>query len=86
MPSNNTGPLKGTISVPGDKSISHRAIMFASISEGTTYISNFLNSADSLSTISCFKEMGIHIEQDISQNSLCISGKGLYGLESLTKY
>lgn len=85
MPSNNTAPLKGTISVPGDKSISHRAIMFASISEGTTYISNFLNSADSLSTISCFKEMGIHIEQDISQNSLCISGKGLYGLREPDK-
>ena len=51
--------LKGTISIPGDKSISHRAIMFGAISEGTTEITNFLQGADCLSTISCFQKMGI---------------------------
>ena len=54
--------LKGTISIPGDKSISHRAIMFGAISEGTTEITNFLQGADCLSTISCFQKMGISIE------------------------
>ena len=45
-------PLRGEISVPGDKSISHRAVMFGAISEGTTEVTNFLQGADCLSTIS----------------------------------
>ena len=48
--------------VPGDKSISHRAVMFGAISEGTTEVTNFLQGADCLSTISCFRSMGIEIE------------------------
>lgn len=80
MSSSNKGPLKGTLTIPGDKSISHRAIILGSISQGTTYVRNFLNGADCLSTINSFKQMGIHIEQDISQNSLSIKGKGLHGL------
>ena len=55
--------LKGTISVPGDKSISHRAVMFGAISDGMTEITNFLQGADCRSTISCFQNMGISIEQ-----------------------
>ena len=55
--------LHGEINIPGDKSISHRAIMFGSLSNGTTEITNFLEGADCLSTISCFQEMGIKIEQ-----------------------
>ena len=51
-------PLRGEISVPGDKSISHRAVMFGAISEGTTEVTNFLQGADCLSTISCFRSMG----------------------------
>ena len=51
--------LKGTLPVPGDKSISHRAIMFGSLSEGTTTIHGFLKGADCLSTIDCFRKMGI---------------------------
>ena len=47
--------LKGEVTVPGDKSISHRAVMFGSISEGKTEITNFLNGADCLSTIDCFR-------------------------------
>ncbi|MCA0172071.1 3-phosphoshikimate 1-carboxyvinyltransferase [Bacillus sp. RAR_GA_16] len=71
--------LKGTVVIPGDKSISHRAIMFGSIANGTTHITNFLPGADCLSTISCFKQMGIHIEQDGS--SVVVEGKGMDGLK-----
>ena len=56
-------PLKGEIPIPGDKSISHRSVMFGSIAKGTTEIHNFLEGADCLSTISCFRNMGIEIEQ-----------------------
>ena len=54
--------LKGEIRIPGDKSISHRGVMLGSIAKGTTRISNFLQGADCLSTISCFSRMGIEIE------------------------
>lgn len=70
--------LKGTVIIPGDKSISHRAIMFGSIANGTTKITNFLPGADCLSTISCFKQMGVHIEQDGA--SVVVEGKGIDGL------
>lgn len=70
--------LQGEITVPGDKSISHRAIMFGALSEGTTEVSNFLQGADCLSTISCFQKMGIEIENRI--NTVWIHGKGLHGL------
>lgn len=70
--------LKGTVSVPGDKSISHRCIMFGSIAEGTTEIHNFLPGADCLATINCFQSLGIDIRQDGS--SVTIHGKGLHGL------
>ena len=56
--------LKGTISTPGDKSISHRAVMFGSLAKGTTHITNFLSGADCLATIDCFRAMGVRIEQD----------------------
>ncbi|WLR60272.1 3-phosphoshikimate 1-carboxyvinyltransferase [Guptibacillus hwajinpoensis] len=70
--------LKGTVTIPGDKSISHRAIMFGSIAKGTTRITNFLPGADCLSTISCFKQMGVQIEQDGA--SVVVEGKGIDGL------
>ena len=54
--------LKGEVSIPGDKSISHRAVMFGSLAEGTTEVTNFLQGADCLSTISCFRKLGIEIE------------------------
>ena len=56
-------PLKGEITVPGDKSISHRAVMFGAISKGTTEVTNFLQGADCLSTIDCFRRLGITIQQ-----------------------
>lgn len=75
--------LRGSISVPGDKSISHRAIMFGALSEGITEVSNFLQGADCLSTIDCFRNMGIAIDRQ--NDRVVIHGKGLHGLSSPTK-
>lgn len=71
-------PLHGELTVPGDKSISHRSVMFGALSEGTTEVTHFLKSADCLSTISCFRKMGIEIEE--TDSALLIHGKGLHGL------
>ena len=73
-------PLRGEISVPGDKSISHRAVMFGAISEGTTEVTNFLQGADCLSTISCFRSMGIEIKN--TPERILVHGKGLHGLSA----
>lgn len=70
--------IKKEIFVPGDKSISHRAIMLASLANGTTEITNFLQGADCLSTIQCFQKMGIEIEN--KNDRVRIKGKGLHGL------
>lgn len=70
--------LKGEIIVPGDKSISHRAIMLASLAKGTSEVSNFLQGADCLSTISCFQNMGVLIEN--KGDIVRIQGNGLHGL------
>lgn len=72
--------LKGTIAVPGDKSISHRAVMFGALAEGTTRISGFLEGADCLSTIRCFRQMGISVEQNGAD--VLVHGKGLHGLSA----
>lgn len=72
--------LKGEVTIPGDKSISHRAIMFGSISLGTTEITHFLNGADCRSTIDCFRKMGIQITEE--KQKIFVHGKGLYGLEA----
>ena len=74
--------LKGEIKVPADKSISHRSIMFGAISEGHTQISGCLLSADCLSTISCFKNMGIEINIDKKNSQVDVYGKGLFGLSA----
>jgi 3-phosphoshikimate 1-carboxyvinyltransferase len=60
----NSRPLRGTIKVPGDKSISHRSIMLGSIADGLTRVSGFLEGEDSLATLNAFKEMGVNIERD----------------------
>lgn len=72
--------IKGRLRVPGDKSISHRAVMFGAISKGTTNIKGFLTGADCISTISIFKKMGIDIE--IENTFVKVNGKGLYGLSA----
>lgn len=71
--------LKGEVTIPGDKSISHRSVMFGSIAKGTTEIHNFLQGADCLSTISCFQRMGISIERAGSR--VLVHGRGLRGLK-----
>ena len=71
--------LKGEVSVPGDKSISHRSVMFGSIARGTTEIHHYLQGADCLSTIACFEKMGIEIEN--RGDTVLVHGRGLHGLQ-----
>lgn len=70
--------IEGKVKVPGDKSISHRAVMFGSLAEGTTRITGFLPGADCLSTISCFRKLGVQIEQ--KEDQVTVHGKGWHGL------
>lgn len=72
--------LKGEVTIPGDKSISHRAVMLGAVSQGTTRITNFLRGADCLSTIACFRKMGIDIQE--SPEQILVHGKGLHGLNA----
>lgn len=67
--------LKGTLTVPGDKSISHRSIMFGAIAEGTTTVSGFLLGEDCLSTIDCFKKLGVDIQVD--GTNVTVNSKGI---------
>ena len=71
--------LKGTFELIGDKSISHRAIMFSSIAKGKTKITNFLMGQDCLSTIDCFRKMGVDIS--IDNRNVIVNGVGLNGLK-----
>lgn len=73
-------PLKGELRVPGDKSISHRGVMLGSLAQGTTAVTNFLEGADCLSTINCFRSMGIDISR--TEKEILIHGKGLHGLSA----
>lgn len=72
--------LRGEVTVPGDKSISHRSVMFGAIAQGTTEVTNFLQGADCLSTISCFQKLGIEIEN--TPERILVHGKGLHGLSA----
>lgn len=73
--------LKGELTIPGDKSISHRAIMFSSLAKGDTQITHFLESADCLATMDCFSRLGIYIERDFSEHGkLIVHGTGFRGL------
>ena len=72
--------LRGTIAVAPDKSISHRAVMMGSIAKGTTVIRNFLMGEDCLSTIGCFRKLGVPIEIEGSQ--VTVAGGGLRGLKA----
>ena len=76
-------PLRGELEIPGDKSISHRSIMFGSLAKGTTEVTHFLQGADCLSTISCFQKLGIEIEN--KTDKILIHGKGLHGLSAPTE-
>ncbi|MCI8730548.1 MAG: 3-phosphoshikimate 1-carboxyvinyltransferase [Lachnospiraceae bacterium] len=72
--------LRGEIQIPGDKSISHRGIMLGALARGTTKITNFLQGADCLSTIRCFRQMGIEVENRCKE--VLVHGKGLHGLSA----
>ena len=71
--------LKGKISIPGDKSISHRSIMCAALAEGDSVIRGFLKGEDCLSTLDAFSKMGVNIEQH--DNEIVVHGVGLQGLQ-----
>lgn len=75
----NTNPLHGELTIPGDKSISHRSVMFASLAKGTSHIKGFLPGADCLSTIHCFRQMGIEIYQE--ESMVTVTGQGMRGLK-----
>ena len=75
--------LKGEVTVPGDKSISHRSIILASLAEGTSKISGLLEGEDCLATIEVFRNMGIKIVNE--EGVYSIEGTGLRGLEAPQK-
>ena len=77
----NGGVLKGSIRVPGDKSISHRSIMFGALAEGITKVSGFLNGEDNLATLNAFRSMGVEIT-DPKDGELEIKGVGMHGLQA----
>ncbi len=73
--------LEGTIDVPGDKSISHRAVIFASMARGITTVSNLSTATDCISTISCLKKLGIKVEKQ-DDTVFAIEGKGRFGFSA----
>lgn len=77
------GSLTGSIRVPGDKSISHRSIIFSSIAEGVSHISGFLEGEDSLNTLKAFQAMGVGIVRN--GDKVVVQGVGLHGLKSPTE-
>ena len=83
MKINRVSNLNGTITVPADKSITHRAIMLSSIASGKSCVNNYLKSDDCLMTMNAFKQMGVNIEQ--KENSLIINGVGINGLKNPAK-
>jgi 3-phosphoshikimate 1-carboxyvinyltransferase len=74
------GSLDGNFRVPGDKSISHRSIILASIADGSSHISGFLQGEDSLNTMRAFQQMGVPIARN--QGEVTVSGVGLHGLQA----
>ncbi len=74
------GQIRGHLKVPGDKSISHRAIMLGAIADGETTIQGFLHGEDTLATLNAFRQMGVNIEA--SESQIRIHGVGLHGLKA----
>ncbi|AZP92124.1 3-phosphoshikimate 1-carboxyvinyltransferase [Enterococcus mundtii] len=80
---NATHGIKGELTVPADKSISHRSIMFGAISHGKTTITNFLKAEDCLSTMSIFRQLGVRIEEE--EEEIHVYGHGIEGLQTPTE-
>ena len=79
-----THGLQGTIDIPGDKSISHRSVMFAGLGNTPVHIKNFLHAADCLSTVGVMRALGVNVEF-LNEKELIVTGRGLHGLsEPLT--
>lgn len=72
--------LHGEIEIPGDKSVSHRSVMFSGLADTSVHIKNFLPSADCLSTVSCMEAMGVKVQR-ISETELIVQGNGINGLK-----
>ena len=79
----NARALKGTVTVPGDKSISHRSIMFGAIAHGQTQVHHILRAEDITATIQAFQALGVKIEE--RGDMVCIQGRGFEGLRSARK-
>jgi 3-phosphoshikimate 1-carboxyvinyltransferase len=75
----NPSHLKGTVRVPGDKSISHRACILGALSTGQTEVRGFLPATDCLSTVACLRSLGVQIDMQ-SDTHLVVHGRGLHGL------
>jgi 3-phosphoshikimate 1-carboxyvinyltransferase len=71
-------PLRGTVAIPGDKSITHRAIMLSALGDGATVVSNYCRGQDCLNTMRAFRALGVRIEE--SDQRLIVHGKGMWGL------
>ncbi|AXI02346.1 bifunctional prephenate dehydrogenase/3-phosphoshikimate 1-carboxyvinyltransferase [Aquirhabdus parva] len=74
------GTMSGTLTIPGDKSVSHRSIMLGALAEGTTYVTGFLEGEDALATLQAFRDMGVVIT-DPKNGEVTIHGVGLQGLK-----
>ncbi|MBN2002212.1 MAG: 3-phosphoshikimate 1-carboxyvinyltransferase [Anaerolineae bacterium] len=79
------GALRGTISVPGDKSISHRALMLGALANGASHVRGLLPGGDCLATLACMRALGVEIEvenESVSSIDVTIHGRGLRGLQA----
>ncbi len=76
-----TGPLVGSVPVPSDKSIGHRALLFGALCEGTTHIAGFSHGEDNVSTANALRAMGVTIEEP-APDELVVRGAGLFGLRT----
>ena len=74
------GGLRGTVRVPGDKSVSHRSVMFAALGDKPVRVRHFLAAADCLSTVACMRAMGVRVDR-VGETELVVHGVGLRGLE-----
>ena len=72
------GPLRGTVTVPGDKSITHRALILGALAQGQTRITGYSRGEDCLNTLGVVRELGIDVEE--IPEGLAVTGKGLWGL------